>query len=670
MKKIDLHIHTVSTISDKSFEFSLAKLKEYTEKLEIDCIAITNHNLFDLEQFNQISEALDITVLPGIEINLGKGHLLLISDSDELNDFSSKCRQVQSQITNNEECISVEKLKEIFPNLNKYLLIPHYGKKPTIESDVLNILQEFISTGEVTSIKKFKTYIKEDGKLVPVIFSDFRFYDKLEMFPIRQTYIDLDEISFKGLKSCLFDKKKVFLSKEEGNNFFQATDDGLKLSTGLNVILGERSSGKTYTLNKINKSFDNIKYIKQFSLVQNDEDKFKNLISIREDSVSESYLKEFKYVVEDITKVDKKQNELDFEKYVNSLLKFASENEQADAFSKAVLFSESNFIEKDLSILKELIKSVRYLIENSEYKEIINKHLSIKNLKMLIIELMNNYSKLEELNLKKRWLNDLISNIQNELRIRTARTSVENIEFYDLLLDYEKIKKFSQIVKILKNEKEIHSKEMRGFKIVANSKKYTGAGQLKKRSGKTISFKEAYDFYDEPYTYLTLLKNIALGETEYYKYFVKIEYEILNKYGVPASGGEYSEFNLLDEIDDALKHEMLLIDEPESSFDNLFLKNGVNELIKDISKEIPVVIVTHNNTVGASIQPDYIVYTQKKIVDGKSEYKIFSGYPSDKQLKNNLGETVDNYTTILNCLEAGKDAYNERRTKLYEILEN
>jgi len=76
MKKIDLHIHTIATISDAPFEFSIEKLKEYTEKQQLDCIAITNHNKFDLSQYNEIVDNLDIIVFPGIEINLENGHLL------------------------------------------------------------------------------------------------------------------------------------------------------------------------------------------------------------------------------------------------------------------------------------------------------------------------------------------------------------------------------------------------------------------------------------------------------------------------------------------------------------------------------------------------------------------------------------------------------------------
>ena len=127
---------------------------------------------------------------------------------------------------------------------------------------------------------------------------------------------------------------------------------------------------------------------------------------------------------------------------------------------------------------------------------------------------------------------------------------------------------------------------------------------------------------------------------------------------------------MLHEISDALKYDILLIDEPESSFDNVFLKNEVNELIKDISKEIPVVVVTHNNTVGASIKPDYLLYTHKNIDNRNVEYKVYYGYPTSKTLKSTTGEEIQNLEILFNCLEAGQEAYYERKNKAYEILKD
>ena len=125
MKKIDLHIHTVPSISDASFMFDLNKLKEYVEALEIDCIAITNHNLFDKSQFEEICQELSNTkvkIFPGIEIDLERGHILLISENEDLEDFYSKCNQVTSLIKTKDDFITYEQLREIFPLLNNYLL--------------------------------------------------------------------------------------------------------------------------------------------------------------------------------------------------------------------------------------------------------------------------------------------------------------------------------------------------------------------------------------------------------------------------------------------------------------------------------------------------------------------------------------------------------------------
>lgn len=670
MKKIDLHIHTIASISDIPFFFSLNSLKEYVERLNIDCIAITNHNLFDKPQFEQISKELSVKVFPGIEIDLEAGHILLISENEDLDDFSSKCKRVTDLIRTKDDWITYEQLIDIFPLLNKYLLIPHYEKKPNIKEETLKKLGDNIFAGEVTSLRKFKACITELDKLTPVIFSDCRFTEDTTIFPTRQTYIDAEESTLRAVKGCLFDKAKVFLSKDEGNEYFQATDDGVMLSTGLNVIIGERSSGKTYTLNKINHSFGNVKYLEQFSLLQKDEEKFKDLVTTRHSLVSESYLKELKDVVYDINEIDIKANNVQAERFIDSLKKFALENDKLDTFSKCKLYNESNLETDDLENLKKLIKAAEILVENKEYKDIINKHVSDDSLKSLILELIKNHNETYQKNLKKNWTNDLIERIKGDLRIRSSTTAVEDLDFSKIQMDKIKTVKFKDIVKKLHQEKEIDSKEIRGFKVVARTKKYTGAGQLKAKSKRQFSFSEAFTNYNDPYKFLIALKSVGIEETEYYRYFVDIEYKTLNKYGFEVSGGERSEFNLLHEISDALKHDILLIDEPESSFDNIFLKNEVNELIKEISREIPVIVVTHNSTIGASIKPDYLLYTQKVIANGKVTYKVYSGHPTSKTLKNSDGAEIQNLDILFNCLEAGQEAYYERKNRSYEILKD
>lgn len=670
MKKIDFHIHTVQSVSDKHFEFDIESLQEYVNLLQIDCIAITNHNLFDKNQFEEICRKLEIKVFPGIEIDLEGGHLLLISENDILDDFAMKCQKVKDLIPTKDDSINYEQLIDIFPNLKDYLLIPHYDKKPNIKPITLEKLGDNIITGEVTSLRKFKTCIKEVDKLTPLIFSDCRFVENMPSYPTRQTYVDVEDTTLNAIKGCLYDKTKVFLSKEDGNDFFQATDDGIMLSTSLNVIVGGRSSGKTYTLDKICENFDNVKYLRQFSLLQNDKENFKKLVTTRHSLVTENYLKEFKDVVLDVNEIDLKFNEISLDKYLSSLKKYASETNSLDTFSKCKLYNETKFTLDNLENLKKLISATETLLETNEYKDIVNKHTTDISLKNLAVELIQKYNELYEQNLKKDWTNNLIESIKDSLKFRSTTTSIEEVDFSKIQSEKIKVQKFIQLVKNVQSEKVIDSKEIRGFKVLAKTKKYTGAGQLKKKSKTTFGFSDAFNNYENPYKFLISLQKVGIAETEFYKYFVDIDYRTLNKHGYEVSGGERSEFNLLHEISDALKHDLLLIDEPESSFDNIFLKTEVNELIKEISKEIPVIVVTHNSTIGASINPNHLVFTQKIVNAGNVDYKVFFGHPTSKILKSVDGETIKNLDVLLNCLEAGEDAYNQRNITNYEILKD
>lgn len=670
MKKIDLHIHTIATISDPPFKFSLDSLDEYVRKLEIDGIAITNHNLFDKVQYQEIASKLSIKVFPGIEIDVEKGHILLISESDDLDNFQLRCDKVKDLIKSKTDYISVEKLTEIFPDLEKYLLIPHTGKDPSISASTQTKLINHLCAGEVSGYTKFKSCIKDSKKLTPVIFSDARFVEQMETFPTRATYVDVGELSLVSLKIAFRDKTKVFISKRDGNEKFLATDDGLHLSTGLNVVLGERSSGKSHTLFRIKSGFsENIKYIEQFSLLQNDEDKFKSFLTIRNSNVTDWFLKEFKAVVDDVVEIDYDNLKHDVQKYVESLLKFASDTDKQDSFSKAKLFDETLYNITDLSNLRETIDATIKLIENKSYNEVITRHLDIKNLKALSCELIGIYNNQYELNLKRKWVNELVEDVRSNLRLNTSIKPPDDIDLFDIYWEIYKLKKFNLIANEIKKEREIDRRTFGTFKVVVTTKKFSGANRMYKLSKSQASFTDAFNNYLTPHKFLKSLKQINLPQTEYYKYFVDIDFKTLNKDNVPVSGGERSEFNLLHEIKDALSYDILLIDEPESSFDNLFLKSEVNKLLKAISQHIPVILVTHNSTVGASIKPDYILYTRKSIVNGSVKYQIFTGYPADKQLVCSDGDTVNNFDVLINCLEAGVDTYNDRNNT-YEILKS
>lgn len=674
MKKIDLHIHTVSTISDRAFTFSLDAFKRYVVEAKLDAVAVTNHDVFDGAQFREIQRALTSTVFPGIEINVEKGHVLIIGRPSELDDFETKATMVSQRISKIGDSIPVEELINIFGNLQNYLVIPHYDKGPSITGETLEKLKPYICAGEVDSAKKFVRNIKDATKLTPALFSDSRMSGDLATLPTRQTFVDCGTLTLEALKSCLQDKAKIALSERDGNKLWQVFDNGQMLSTGLNVLIGARSTGKTHTLDQISKAIQSVKYIEQFSLVQQNEaiyeKEFKNSVERRRSAVVEQYLAGLKRVLDEVTKVDLAANDREVAAYVETLLRSAEEADRRDAFSKATLFDEVEFPIGNAATLQSLIESVRQVIENIEYRSIIEKHVDLAALKRLARELIEALWVKSLDAAKKRVVNGLVKEIKQGLKIRTAAIQVQDVDLYAAAMDKKRVTRFSEIVGFLKKDAIIFHETLQGFRIEARKHPYGGASEIKAISGTKLAFSDAFRKYENAYNYLRELMQLeGLPSADYYKLFVKISYRILNKDGHEVSGGERSEFRLLQEIADAQNFDLLLIDEPESSFDNLFLKSEVNQILKSISETMPVVVVTHNNTVGASVGADYLLYTTKELENGVPRYRIFSGYPTDKKLVSVDGKVINSHETLLNSLEAGTDAY-ERRRQSYEAIKD
>jgi hypothetical protein len=677
LKKIDLHIHTKTSSQDKNFLFSLDTLKRYAADAELDCIAITNHNLFDRQQFDEIRSSLDILVLPGIEVDVERCHILVLADGLDLFRFSQCCDEVERQWEKTKLPLSYEQFGSIFGDISKYLLIPHYQKNPFISPESLAKFGLHIYCGEVSSPRKFISCLKDPEMLVPVFFSDCRITETLTELPTKQTYVDCAEMTFGNLRQVLKDRDKVALSKLNGNSHFEIFDDGQKLSAGLNVLLGDRSSGKSHTLQRICDWFgaENTRYIRQFDLVARheaeDEQKFKDFLSEKTTLYSREYLEDLQIAVGQVLEIDLKSDEVSVEQYVSSLVAYARDTSKHDAFSKAILYNEELFQLKNLEGLEKLISATKRLVSNVEYRPIIDKHIALPQLHKLYVELMTNFCRQKEANQKKEWVNTGIQDIKAKLQRKSSAPSVTDVDLLRIATNKRAAAKFEELVKAARVSKISHRKKKGSFEIVAQVGPFTNAGDLKEVSRSKKGFSAAFARYDRPYEFLQELRKIGspVEASDFSKYLVKVEYKILNKDGLVASGGERSEFFLLDKIEGASSAEVLLIDEPESSFDNHFLKAEVNEIIKEMSKKMPVVVVTHNNTVGVSIRPDYILYAKKEVTGREIKWRIFSGSPTSKTLKSTDGHELTTREILLGNLEAGVATYEER-SATYENLKN
>ena len=679
MKRCDLHIHTVASVSDRIFTFDKDVLVDYVEKTGLDVIAITNHNLFDYMQFQEIKDALPNTIiLPGIEVDLERGHILVIANNDDgtLFDFNGKCEEVKNLIKTKNDDISYNTFIRIFGDLSKYLLIPHYEKDPKLHKDVIEKLDRNIIAGEVSSVKKFIYMQKEDSELTPVYFSDFRIEKGVtpDKFPVSHTFFDIDQVNVNTLKHCLLDKTKVSLTSEKGTELFQIFPNGQMLSTGLNIMFGKRSTGKTHTLNAIANRFEGkAKYIKQFELLntgKNDSDQFENDLKVRQENSAENYLREFGVIVTDMLKTcSADEDEMKLHKYLEAVMSSAQQSGVNDVFSKSKLFNESDFKEQSHDEIKKLITATLSLLESQLYKQIINKHLQETSLKTLLKELIEQCRKENVQRLYFKEVNNMIKTVKESLQLKSAAPRIPDIDLYQYFINKKKREVFALVALAVKKKRTISTEKAGHFTISISARPFTNATDLKTIGLRQVSLINAFAKYGNPIQYIEELKAAGVESDRIYKLFAAIDYKILNSSGLQVSGGERSEFNFLQKIKDAILCDILIIDEPESSFDNIFLKNEVNKFIKEMAKCMPVIISTHNNTIGGSIKPDYILYTEKKMETEGPHFNIYSGYPTAKALKDVEGNSIENYEITLNSLEAGEQAYSERKD-IYETLKN
>lgn len=668
MKAIDLHIHTIKTILDADFTFDIKKLEEYVSSEELECIAITNHNIFDKNNYDLIKNALNIVVLPGIEISLEKGHILVIGNIDSAEILVEQSKKIRQYIIDEHSYLTYDQFVETFSNYKDYLLIPHYIKDPSLSNDIINKFNENIKIGEVSSAKKWFSTIKQDDKLIPVIFSDLRVSTELKSFPGTHLYIDCDEFTIGGLKNTFKDKNKLSLSKNYTEKEFQIAPDGTKASLGLNVLIGKRSTGKTYLLDKLNKSFEesSVKYIKQFSIIKDaEESEFKKIIEKENSDFADKYLKELKELINIAINIDFPTESNQMDTYLSSLKDYAYKQDKMDIFSKCTLFNAELYnMEKDEELEKN-VDAIDTLLSSKKYDEIIYQYLNKDKVKKLLYEFIKISRKEYISESNYIYINKILKEVKEELEENSAVNQIREFNIikyatYELFINL-----FDYYVEKIKVEKEITRNNFYKFKVSAIRKPFTNAQKIRNKIKNCPAIAEEFKKYNSDFEYIHLLKMAGVPTAQIYRTLVDIEFSALNNNDAEISGGERAEYLLYNQIKSGENYDLILIDEPESSFDNIYLDENIKTLIKNISKKTTTFIVTHNHILGVMLNADKILYTC--IEDGI--YKVYTGNISSKQFHSADGKEKNANYIIMQTMEAGENSYKERK-QIYENIEN
>ncbi|MBO4623368.1 MAG: hypothetical protein J5691_05705 [Bacilli bacterium] len=679
MIKIDFHIHTIKNeFLDNDFLYDSTLLKEYVNNNKIDVIAITNHNFFGLDNYNQIISDLKETncrVLPGIEISLEKGHILAIGDNND--DYILKLCNITKQIRQEEHDdkykMTLEQFNEIVCG-NDFLLIPHYDKKPAIDEDLISKVKDSIYCGEVKSRKSFVNKIG-NGNYTPVLFSDIRIGLSQSIEDYREknrfTFLDSDKTDFESLKSTLKNKDFVCLSKSGGHTYFDLLNSTVRCSTGINVLLGKRSTGKTFLLDSIYKADKaNSLYIKQFEIsAESEKVEFHEKIKASCQDIVFDYFDSLYTVFDYIDNFVDNAQSMDVGKYIETLKEY-SENAYNDLYSKTNLFNYQKISSIDCCEIENIIKSIETLIDASEeYQAVIKQYLNIKDLIHLRKELLNAKKKKVLMNSLIEKCNNITEEISSKLSVKSTVLNIADADFNDFVKKKYIERKFNNLIghfqyRDIKKEEIIQT----FYKVVSLTKptnKNTQKSILGVPKECSIDYLYNENHFD---AYLQAKKDSNIKNAkDRFRIRLFFDYNVIvtDEYNNKISGGQKSEYLLLEKLKYYKDYEMVLIDEMESSFDNPFLNERIVQQIKEISKNATVFISTHNNNIGVSLRPDYYVYHKKDIVNNEVKYLRYYGRSVDKVLTCSGGDNIKISDVLIETMEASEKAYEERR-KLYE----
>lgn len=679
-KKIDFHIHTIASIKDSDFTFSLDWLKNYVEATELDAIAITNHDLFDENNFREISEALpDIKIYPGIELALDIGHVNIVFPRDCIGELSSFSQWLSTVHQTNTDHITCEELCDNLSCWNQGIYIFELGKSKGVK-EIPDIFNDVTCVGGVPNQLRFNIAKNNPDSIAPCLFSDAHATEQdsdnnrndIVKLQNKQTYLQIDSCEFEDIKRCLRDKSKISISKENLKDAV-VNIDGVNISSGLNLVVGKRGTGKTHFLNRIKESIEDEYYeIKQFETARADEyieqqRKEQGLTAISE--WQERYVNEFSKIKSYIQDADTELN--DIEKFLTEVKRFANEMARSQSSQKYLLFKETEFELSNIEYIRDALINIKEVIEKNEIWKLLSNAAQKKNNFIEVYsELRNIYLKHKRDNELRQKVNAIMGDIKATVTARTGISNIQECSINKVIHKYQLEKKIDDFLKRIIVETPMKNERLHGYQIQVNLVPYQSASQFLEEIGKREAVNDdlikAYNKKD----FITFLKNLKkksfYNEANFAEYLVRKEVKLLDSEGTPASGGQAVGFALMLRLNEAKNKPVILIDEPESSLDNAYIKTELNKALKNLSENSMVVVITHNSTLGALLEPDYLIVTSKS---DNGEYSIMSGEFSSSKIRDAEGIEEKSYNKFVEAMESGIESYKKKGV-IYGSLNN
>lgn len=269
--KIDLHCHTrnIKSGDGPGREVTDELFADKVKSSGVEIIAITNHNIFDDDQFMRLQEKVkdNCSLWPGVELDVLYGdnkryHLLVVCNPKNKEDFVQTVTEITTGHTPESFVGEIQDIVEKFDPLD-CLFLPHFlGKTPSITEEELEKLTSLLSKKErliveATNVGSMGIFINhgyssiagsdiKDWSCYPgegVTLPELRL--RIDEFEHFCKLLERDPVVVKSL----LDKNKSTAYDVYPNPDDRSIKEKLHFYKEVNVIFGDKGTGKSEVIN-------------------------------------------------------------------------------------------------------------------------------------------------------------------------------------------------------------------------------------------------------------------------------------------------------------------------------------------------------------------------------------------------------------------------------------
>lgn len=699
--KIDLHCHTKKTkMGDSETRNVTSELfKEKIINSNVRIVGITNHNLFDIQQYNELKKSVTgfAQVWPGIELDIKYkeviGHLIVIYNPDKIMEFDYLLSELINNQKPDELQIDLNEFVRNFSSKDAIFIAHDCRKSQSFSREMIEILksgitEEYRVFSEPSNFKSLSIML--DNGIQAILGSDIKDWNKYPDCELPELKLDVDSFE----KLILLAKKdkstiNTLLNKKEQRikeiqikiNDSKKEKISIPIYNDINVIFGAKGTGKTAILEGLKN-----KYLQEGN-------KYSLYKASDVDEVMDQKLK--------FSDTERTNTNLDIS-FIKGMIEFIKNWEEIlpTSLNDYIEYSKTKKNNKNKARLK--ITALKTTFKNN------SKLSKLKNEFQIVKAII---SQIEKYNLEKYLMPEdakIYKEINNKIKENCFYLlKLEHIDYYSSKLSNASIKIIKQKADLCTTSKSLpdstgfleFSENYLGLKKhIKNFRKCMDSETEKSREkiGNLDEGKEVYlsvehrifkskvkEFkYGQNISDLNKICNLILGLDKNFrielsekidnireefekinlraKDFIGIKKQYENKLGeyYKPSDGEKIMLILHKKIfEDA---DVYLLDEPERSLGNTFINSVIVPRIVELGKMgKTVIIATHNANIAVRTLPFTSIL--KAYEDGK--YKTYIGNPFTNELINmeDSNDTKNWKDESIKVLEGGKEAFDDRR---------